>query len=143
MFEVPEVAKAGGISALRQAGNPADVVRETKDRMFAALLAIRHIEQGLGIPPVRFQTLVQLVAPARIRPAISNLLELKARTSELGLGDPIPEIGEFLETELERHAVAYSGQGRPDRLAGGSNLRDQMNNVFRSVIAESTQVPPV
>ena len=38
------------------------------------LLAIRHIEGGLGIPPVRFQDLVELVAPAQIgnRPANSS-----------------------------------------------------------------------
>jgi len=36
VFEVPEVARAGGLNALKQAGNPADVLRETKERMFAA-----------------------------------------------------------------------------------------------------------
>ncbi|HET9488574.1 MAG TPA: nucleotidyltransferase domain-containing protein [Methylomirabilota bacterium] len=72
------------------------------------LLAIKHIEEGLGILPVRFQDLVDLVAPTRIRQAISNLPELKAQTSELGLGDPIPEIGEFIEGELERHGVRPS-----------------------------------
>jgi type I restriction enzyme R subunit len=36
IFEVPEVAKAGGLNALKQAGNPGNVLRETKERMFAA-----------------------------------------------------------------------------------------------------------
>jgi type I restriction enzyme R subunit len=36
VFEVPEVARAGGIGALRKAGKPAEVLRETKERMFAA-----------------------------------------------------------------------------------------------------------
>ena len=76
------------------------------------LLAIKHIEEGLGILPVRFQDLVDLVAPTRIRQAISNLLELKAQTSELGLGDPIPEIGEFIEGEI--------GAPRCDLLRSGS-----------------------
>lgn len=100
------------------------------------LFAIRHIEQGLGIPPVRFQELVELVAPTRIRPAISNLLELKAQTSELGLGDPVPEIGEFIEGELERHGTTFSGQGRPDLLVGG-DLRTRLNDVFRAAIVET------
>jgi predicted nucleotidyltransferase len=99
------------------------------------LLAIRHIEQGRGIPPVRFQDLVALVAPRQILPAISNLLELKAQTSELGLGDPVPEIGTFIEGELERHGQAFSGQGRPDLLVDG-DLRKQLNDVFRLVIAD-------
>jgi predicted nucleotidyltransferase len=102
------------------------------------LLAIRHIEQGMGIPPVRFQDLVEVVAPTQIRPAISNLLALKAQTSELGLGDPVPEIGEFIEAELERHGKAFSGQGRPDLLVGGE-LRARLNDVFRAAIAEGAQ----
>jgi predicted nucleotidyltransferase len=100
------------------------------------LLAIMHIEQGLGIPPVRFQDLVRLVAPSRIRPAISALLELKAQTSELGLGDPVPEISEFIEAELARHGEAFSGQGRPDLLVGGE-LRASLNEVFRSAISQA------
>lgn len=99
------------------------------------LLAIRHIEQGLGIPPVRFQDLVESVAPAEIRVAIANLLELKAQTSELGLGDPVPEIGAFIEAELGRHGRGFSGQGRPDLLLGG-DLRDRLNDVFRAAIAQ-------
>jgi hypothetical protein len=83
---------------------------------------------------VRFQDLVELVAPVQIRGAIAKLLELKAQTSELGLGDPVPEIGAFIETELERHGHAFSGQGRPDLLLGGE-LRDRLNDVFRAAIA--------
>ena len=36
VFEVPEVARVGGLNALRSLGIPAEVVRETKERMFAA-----------------------------------------------------------------------------------------------------------
>jgi type I restriction enzyme R subunit len=36
VFEVPEVAKVGGLEALKSVGKPADVLRETKERMFAA-----------------------------------------------------------------------------------------------------------
>ena len=32
------------------------------------LLAIRYIESGQGLPPVRFEELVDAVAPAEIRP---------------------------------------------------------------------------
>lgn len=36
IFETPEVVRAGGLEALRALGEPKDVLRETKDRMFAA-----------------------------------------------------------------------------------------------------------
>ena len=36
VFEVPEVVKVGGLDALKSVGKPADVLRETKERMFAA-----------------------------------------------------------------------------------------------------------
>ncbi|MBN1461343.1 MAG: hypothetical protein JXA57_17585, partial [Armatimonadetes bacterium] len=36
VFQTPEVIRAGGLKALKLAGKPADVLRETKERMFAA-----------------------------------------------------------------------------------------------------------
>lgn len=36
VFEMSEVRAAGGLAALRVIGNPADVLHETKERMFAA-----------------------------------------------------------------------------------------------------------
>ena len=36
VFQTPEVARAGGVSALRALGKPADILRETKARLFAA-----------------------------------------------------------------------------------------------------------
>src|SRR5207249_5660478 len=36
VFQTPEVVKAGGLAALRVVGQPAEVLHETKERMFAA-----------------------------------------------------------------------------------------------------------
>lgn len=36
IFQTPEVVKAGGVAALAQGGDPAAVIRETKERIFAA-----------------------------------------------------------------------------------------------------------
>jgi type I restriction enzyme R subunit len=36
IFETPEVQRAGGLDALRAIGRPADILRETKARLFAA-----------------------------------------------------------------------------------------------------------
>lgn len=101
------------------------------------LLAIRYIEQGLGIPPVEFERLLENVAPASLRPSIDTLLALKRNTGELGLGERIPEINQFVEQELERHGKLFSGQGRPE----ASNKKEaykQLNQVFRTVIMQDT-----
>ncbi|MEZ5583285.1 MAG: nucleotidyltransferase domain-containing protein [Candidatus Competibacteraceae bacterium] len=87
------------------------------------LLAIRYIEQGYGVPPVEFERLVEAVAPSAIRPGIAQLLAAKRQTSELGLGDPIPEIGEFIRTEMERQSHQFSGQGRPDVITQNGTSR--------------------
>ena len=102
------------------------------------LLAIRHVEQGKGIPPVAFEALVESVAPDAIRPGIAALLALKRNSPELGTGDPIPEIGRFIEAELERHGAQFSGQGRPD-LIESATIRDALNVVFRVAIGEGTR----
>jgi len=98
------------------------------------LLAIRYIQSGLGVPPVEFERLVETVAPRELRSGIAALLELKRRTPELGLGPPIPEIGDFIASELERHGEAFSGQGRPDILSKRETV-DELNEVFRAAVA--------
>lgn len=100
------------------------------------LLAIRYIEQDLGMPPVEFEKLVDSVAPVEIKPGIDELLSLKRNSPELGLGEPIKEINDFIENESERHGQAYHGQGRPDLLDSG-DLRDQLNDIFRIVVSEA------
>ena len=97
------------------------------------LLAIRYLEDRRGIPPVQFEALVEAVAPRELRTSIQALLALKRNTEELGLGDPIPEIGDFIEAELARHGEQFSGQGRPDLLEN-KVIRDELNTLFRETI---------
>lgn len=99
------------------------------------LLAIRYIEAGKGVPPVEFEKLVEAVAPEKIRPGIAKLLELKRKTPELGYGDAIPEIGDFIAADLETHASRFAGQGRPD-LHSKQALLSSLNELFRSTIRE-------
>lgn len=99
------------------------------------LLAIRFVESGRGVPPVRFEDLVDAVAPEEIRPSIASLLKLKRSTPELGLGNPVAEINSFIETELERHGERFSGQGRPD-LLDSNEIRAELNEIFRRAIGE-------
>ncbi len=97
------------------------------------LLAIRHIEQGLGVPPVEFERLVAAVAPTDVKPGIDRLLAAKRATTELGTGEPIPELTRFIETEIDRHGDAFSGLGRPDLLRS-EELRRRLNRVFRKAL---------
>jgi predicted nucleotidyltransferase len=99
------------------------------------LLALRFIEEFSQPPPVALESLVQAVAPDSIQPAIAYLLQLKRNTPELGLGDQIPEINAFINTELERHKNVYSGQGRPDLLTM-QECRDTLNVYFRKALHE-------
>ena len=92
---------------------------------------------------MRFDALVGAAAPAEIHPGIAELLERKRVTEELGLGEPIPELGRFIEAELERHGDAFSGLGRPD-LVGSEEVRVALNRVFREAIptvASATGLP--
>jgi len=99
------------------------------------LLAIRYIQGGHGVPPVEFEKLVEAVAPAELRPGIATLLDLKRRTPELGLGDPIPEIGDFIASELEQHGKEFSGQGRPDILSR-REIVEVLNELFRAAVIQ-------
>jgi len=100
------------------------------------LLAIRYIEQGLGLPPVRFQKLVEAVAPEEIKSTIANLIDLKKVTPELGTGDAIPQLNEFIFKELETHGGVLTGQGRPD-LRDKQVIVDELNSIFRQSISEA------
>ncbi len=99
------------------------------------LLAIRFIESDLGVPPMEFEKLVDAVAPDGIRGGIDRLLAEKRKTSELGYGEPILEINEFISSELARHGDSFKGQGRPDLLSK-QGLTDDLNNIFRQTLEE-------
>ncbi len=102
------------------------------------LLAIRFIEQDLGIPPIEFEQLVDAVAPKSIIPRIQTLLALKRTTPETGLGDPIEEISDFINHELERHQDAFSGMGRPDN-HHKAQTNNELNTIFRQAIEDGAQ----
>ncbi|MCY3639479.1 MAG: nucleotidyltransferase domain-containing protein [Gammaproteobacteria bacterium] len=100
------------------------------------LLAIRHIERGLGVPPVRFESLVEAVAPDAARPGIAKLLDVKRAAPERGTGEPIPELNRFIDAELDRHRDAFSGLGRPNLLES-ADLGLRLNAIFRETINEA------
>lgn len=97
------------------------------------LLAIAYIQKFNEPPPVEFELLVEKMAPESVRPAIAKLLELKRNATELGLGEPIPEINAFISTEIGRYGDLFSGQGRPDLLSR-QEVVDRLNDFFRETI---------
>ena len=97
------------------------------------LLAIRYIEAGFGVPPVEFRRLVGAVAPVSLKVHIEGLLALKRETSELGTGNPIPELDRFIKAELSRHEVVFKGEGRPG-LKEKACVQDKLNELFRSAV---------
>ena len=99
------------------------------------LLAIRYIEAFSLPPPIEFRILVDRVAPPSIVPGIERLLEIKQNLPESGLGDPIPEINDFIEAEIERHGENFKGQGRPDIITG-AEIRENLNILFREAVYE-------
>ena len=67
------------------------------------ILAIKWIEQGYGVAPTAFGTLVEQVLPNGVlKDEINKLIEQKSKGAELDYGDRIPAISEFIENELAR-----------------------------------------
>jgi predicted nucleotidyltransferase len=67
------------------------------------LLAIRWIEEGRGVVPMEFETLLAGVdCEQDFKLAVSGLLERKIRGEELDRGSRIPEISDFIEREMGR-----------------------------------------
>ena len=67
------------------------------------LLAMKWIEEGLGIVPTDFNvTLEKLTLAAELKESVANLLESKRSGDELDKGVKIPVISNFIESELVR-----------------------------------------
>ena len=76
------------------------------------------------------------VAPREIQQTIADLIELKRVTPELGAGDAIPELNDFVYLELQKHEGVLTGQGRPD-LHEKQSVLDELNDVYRQSISEA------
>lgn len=101
-----------------------------------ALLAVRYLEDGRGVPSIQFQDLLDAVAPAPVKSAAEELVAVKAQTTELGLGEPIPVLGDFIRAELARLEEALAGTARPD-LGERADVYARLNEIFREAIAGS------
>lgn len=67
------------------------------------LLATQWIEQGRGVAPMQFQTLVDvIITDPDLRSAIDELLVIKRAAMESEYGQPLPIINAFIDNELTR-----------------------------------------
>jgi predicted nucleotidyltransferase len=78
------------------------------------LLACRYIKDKADPPPVLFSDLLKLELPQEIENEIQKLLEIKAKTPEIGKGKRINVLNQFIEAELSAYKV-YIDQLRDDR----------------------------
>ena len=80
-------------------------------------LCCRWIEQGRGVPPIEFHTLVQtLISDPALLQAIDQLLQQKMSGTELDHGPRIPAISDWIEAELVRFdttPIVQSGDKPP------------------------------
>lgn len=121
-------------------GNAREYINGTSVRLkkylyvIRPLLAIRYIQAFQAPPPVPFDALVQAVCPDSIRDDLAYLLRIKRETPELGTGDAILGLNQFIESELAIADQNFSGQGRPI-LQGENSPHEQLNQIFREGIA--------
>lgn len=96
------------------------------------LLAIRWIEEGRGVVPMEFETLLAgFDGEQDFKLAVSGLLERKIKGEELDRGPRIPEIRDFIDREM----------GRLDRKdfepRGPKPSIDGLNEIFKLCVREA------
>jgi predicted nucleotidyltransferase len=95
------------------------------------VLAVIWLERQLGVVPTEFQKLVDsVVEDANLKIAINELLDLKRSGSEMDYAPKIPEISQFLESELARME-----RDEFERRIGDCPM-DTLNIVFRTALDE-------
>jgi len=96
------------------------------------LLAIRWIEEGRGVVPMEFETLLAGVDGEQdFKLAVSGLLDRKIMGEELDEGPSIPEISDFIDREmgcLEETTIEPRGPKPPI---------EGLNDIFRLCVREA------
>jgi uncharacterized protein len=101
------------------------------------ILAVKWIEQGLGVVPTPFHELVErLIAPGPLRTAIEKLIDDKRGGAELDEGPAIPEISRFVTEEMARFEEDGIGQKRP------RHDIEPLNQLFRQILHLAWQLDP-
>jgi predicted nucleotidyltransferase len=102
------------------------------------IMAIKYIQRYDEVPPVEFRRLIDVVATPELTEGLNKLLEMKARTPEMGNGPAIPVLSDYIKTELLETTEDFSGQGRPKQNEMGE-IVDELNDLFRLAINPSPE----
>ena len=96
------------------------------------IMACLHIEQGMGMPPVLFEELMEDVIdnPQMLR-LIRNLVHVKRTGAELRQGPRIDSLSEFIEAQLAR----MGGEFRDMDDADNASI-DRLNGIFSRTLVE-------
>jgi predicted nucleotidyltransferase len=116
-------------------GNFKDYVRGEDIRLkkyfylLRPILAIKWIEQGYGVAPTKFSTLLEhVVTDSTLKEEINHLMKLKETGSETDRGQHVPIINQFIEAELSRLEIQikdYQNNPAPFEL---------LDEIFRSTL---------
>jgi predicted nucleotidyltransferase len=91
------------------------------------LLSIMWLEKYREPPPIEFETLRQMIAgDSKLNGQISALLERKKISLEKELAPPIPELNQFIESELERLESFADSTGKEQ------SVMDELNALFHA-----------
>lgn len=93
------------------------------------LLACRYIKENCAPPPVLFSELMQLDLPNKIESEIQKLLVIKANAPEIGKGQRIDILNQYIETELIIYKN-YLNMLQDDRKAEW----DELDSLFHEIL---------
>jgi uncharacterized protein len=102
------------------------------------VLACRWIEAHGTMPPVESALLVSDQLPSVLQATVRALYERKRAGDELASDPRIPEINDFLDSEIARLGASLEGPSKslpPDR--------DTLDKLFRACLAEVWTEKPV
>jgi predicted nucleotidyltransferase len=110
-----------------------DVVRVKKYfYVLRPLLAIKWIEEIDEIVPMEFGTLVErIIKDGELKSVIANLVERKRAGQELDREPAIPQISDFVRSELERI------EKKSEEVRAVKTTTERLNEVFRASLAEA------
>ncbi|MCV6637779.1 nucleotidyltransferase domain-containing protein [Candidatus Albibeggiatoa sp. nov. NOAA] len=94
------------------------------------LLAIRWLEKYQTAAPIEFYKLLELVEDRQILDVIYELLEKKQNSEELALAPALPELTQFIESELIRFESMT-----PIKMERDANMA-QLNQLFHTILNE-------
>jgi len=95
------------------------------------LLAIQWIEQGYGVAPTAFGTLIErLITSSTLKAEIDRLIEQKRAGAELDEGPHIPAISDFIEAEIARH------DAQEERYKTNAPPYEVLDVLFRGALGE-------